>query len=525
MNGMGCTMLRGAHPGCCLAAPCSMDDMAVDSDDEFFAKNDLKFWGTTPSVPSALSQNVGPLDEDDDDDDCSLGGVVDKDVKPGEEAAAQPPMEEESTGRHELLPTHIPFDDEPTPNVVSVETTLRQNVTPGNSWTHLLMWPREMRCQVLDPSTANTLYQSLTEYTSAGLGVMERRLSGITRLSLRMVLQGMVLNSPEAEQTYLADTVGRIQITLARVLEEAGVSDVDRRVCLVLRDEEPVVPPGQEYWLHWPCIAVNQHDVTREWCDGLLRRSDLAPGWGVTALVPRNTASYYPMYGCRVGPGEPRMLVQYLVDGRGRVRPGTDVGPHPSRRPPPVGGLVARSAAPHVRAAVRGAQPDLPRLRQRTGRWSRRGGPRPPPAAPDLQHQPDGHTALPAGARLHGRHVLESVGARCLQRGILADRGSDPSGRGPGPGPPGAVAGPDRQRAAVQRGGRDGARGHRRRPLGLPVVAAVDARIAAAPAAPDGDGAGAPVVVVRPPLGGPGVRAADAERLPDAPGEPTGSCG
>jgi hypothetical protein len=97
-----------------------------------------------------------------------------------------------------------------------------------------------------------------------------------------------------------------------------------------------------EVWLHWPAIALSNRELTETWCNRLwlpsLRpgtassgRSRVQPvcsraGGGPTdrstacvRIVPRNTASHVPMYGCVGMDDGPPMLVSHLVDAEGRI--------------------------------------------------------------------------------------------------------------------------------------------------------------------------------------------------------------
>lgn len=81
-------------------------------------------------------------------------------------------------------------DDEPTvrPSDVILSDVLRRGETAGNNWTHLVREPGPFRCQVTDMQAAGELYRAVWRYADAGLCVMERRLSPITRCSIALRL-------------------------------------------------------------------------------------------------------------------------------------------------------------------------------------------------------------------------------------------------------------------------------------------------------------------------------------------------
>ena len=280
------------------------------------------------SVPEALTLNVTkpdplPLGGDDDDDEAMMGEeepLKDEDV-------GEVPVDDDvaavdyGTIRMEDVDADVDDDDDvasyPTHSLVTVEGLLRTHRTTGNDWTHLMTWPSEVRSSITDASDAGALYRSMSSYKCIGMGVMERRLSNITRLSVRLLLNN-VMSPTEAIETQLVGTIGRaMQAFVSHCVAADAFPSVAQRFCLVLRPDDVACTHPQEYIFHWPCIAVSSAEFHKAWCDDLLRSMGLPT---VRSVLPRNTASYYPMYGCCATASEPRMVLRWVIGGNGDIQ-------------------------------------------------------------------------------------------------------------------------------------------------------------------------------------------------------------
>ena len=94
-----------------------------------------------------------------------------------------------------------------------------------NAWTHLEIQPEHRRSQVVHPEDARDLYTafSLRSYHRMRMGIMERVLSAVTRLSLRVRFQTYA-PGPEAEWHRMQDLLQRL---LPRLYVALGVSNED----------------------------------------------------------------------------------------------------------------------------------------------------------------------------------------------------------------------------------------------------------------------------------------------------------
>ena len=266
-------------------------------------------------MPDNLTHNVvkpDPLpleDEEDEKDGDTTPAVKDEDVcvEPDRGVPDAPDVDDDDDAAS--YPTH---------SLVTVEGLLRTHRTSGNDWTHLMTWPNEVRSSITDASDAGSLYRSMSSYKCIGMGVMERRLSNITRLSVRLLLNN-VMSPTEDVETELIGAIGRaMQAFVSRCLANANAGPlVAQRFCLVLRPDDVACTHPQEYIFHWPCVAVSSAEFNKAWCDELLQNMGLPT---VRAVLPRNIASYYPMYGCCATPSEPRMVLRWVIGGAGDVQ-------------------------------------------------------------------------------------------------------------------------------------------------------------------------------------------------------------
>lgn len=136
----------------------------------------------------------------------------------------------------------------------------------------------------------------------------------VTRLSVRILLNN-VMSPTDAIETKLLQQIGvTLQGIITRRLGES-VPSVVQRFCVVLRPDDVACHP-QEYIFHWPGIAVSSAEFTTKWCEDIRVKVGLP---AIRCIIPRNTASYYPMYGCCATASEPRMVVRWVIDGNGDI--------------------------------------------------------------------------------------------------------------------------------------------------------------------------------------------------------------
>lgn len=150
------------------------------------------------------------------------------------------------------------------------------------------------------------------------MGVMERVLSSVTRLSLELKFHtycpdqrqemGRMLDLMQRAMHCLHQRVRTTQKNIGdamlfhlnpMITKFLRLDDPLRGLCIVMRLSTEVDP--QQYVLHWPCIAMSRSDLTPQWCRKILenveneRRYDTSH---LQSLLPRNTRGYYPLYGC-----------------------------------------------------------------------------------------------------------------------------------------------------------------------------------------------------------------------------------
>lgn len=180
------------------------------------------------------------------------------------------------------------------------ETILEARRVITNDWTHLQLRPSLKRARVLTAEDARDLYVGVgaASYRQGGMGVMERRLSDVTRLSLWVRFAD---TDPPPNATGVA---AALAFLCPRVYDSLNVGATDRaaRLCIVLRAaEDALVDPAtaRAFVFHWPEVAVRRTDVDGAWCADCLGGD---PHWAATvSLTPRNVQSFYPMYGCTDG--------------------------------------------------------------------------------------------------------------------------------------------------------------------------------------------------------------------------------
>lgn len=218
-----------------------------------------------------------------------------------------------------------------------------------------------------------------------------------------------------------------------------GLSEVERddglcRLCIVLRPADRRDDP-QRYVLHWPQIAMQRADLNERWCTALLQ--DDAHWPQVVKLSPRNTQSFYPMYGCTDDPTQPAMLAWAVHGLSGRLQtsvgealqtcPGclyVDIQPPPD---PPAGRGVAgerRHGTDALRALDRAH--DGVRAPAAVHPWGKVGGmmipTRPQPTSINPMGSPPLHTP---SANAHGQNTLEMQLLTCDPTDQQHQRGRD----------------------------------------------------------------------------------------------------
>ena len=281
-------------------------DVDGDSDDEMFLDSHPHILFS--DVPEALTNVLIEEEEGLKEEPCDILSQIDHDKKDCIlHCANNAPI-------HNTESIEDEEDTYPTNSMVTVEGLLRSHRTTGNHWTHLITWPDEIRSCITDATDATLLYRSMTTYNCIGMGIMERRLSTITRLSMRVLLNN-VISPTEAVETNLVHQIATaLQRVITKRLAHSVPSD-HRRFCLVLRPDDVACHP-QEYIFHWPCIAVSATEYTAAWCEEISAAVALS---AIRTIIPRNTASYYPMYGCCATAAEPRMLLRWVVTASGDI--------------------------------------------------------------------------------------------------------------------------------------------------------------------------------------------------------------
>ena len=186
-----------------------------------------------------------------------------------------------------------------------------------NTWTHLEVHPDHRRSRVLAREDARDLYTGcgLRSFRRLRMGIMERVLSSVTRLSLGVRFATRVTSCDEG---------GRMAGALAwiggQLYTALGVPEGDllRRCCIVLRPDVPADADPQRYVLHWPQIALRRAEFTEAWVHATLGVGDCLADT-VTEVQPRNVAPYVPMYGCVEAPSGEAPLLAWAVHRLGRL--------------------------------------------------------------------------------------------------------------------------------------------------------------------------------------------------------------
>lgn len=202
----------------------------------------------------------------------------------------------------------------------------------GAPWTHLVACNDQLtwRARVTQAMDAAALYERCSEaYASNGVSVLERRLSGMLRLSVEVVLRCV----PGADDTALLVHIARgfAAVWWFPEDERAEAYRRHRLACLVLREDLPAGDRGREghlsrVWLHWPGLVVgrDQAGVAHLHVPPDLQ-SLLVPDGDVRAIRMRGLGTHEPMYGTPCAPDEALglpsccMLVRMVIDGDGQA--------------------------------------------------------------------------------------------------------------------------------------------------------------------------------------------------------------
>ena len=201
------------------------------------------------------------------------------------------------------------------PSTIVLNNLLRRNCTGSGEWTHLVKQPDAFRCCVTDIEAAGELYRAVWRYTDVGLSVMERRLSPVTRMSIEIILGAHQLVASRQAERDLIRCVMEVLLVDLRDMVSRNRLPSSALTSFILRTPRHT-GCSQRYWFHWPALAVSNRELTIEWCNqhwGVLLKQECA------RVVPRNTSSYVPMYGCVVSPEERPMLVHWVVDPQGHL--------------------------------------------------------------------------------------------------------------------------------------------------------------------------------------------------------------
>ena len=205
------------------------------------------------------------------------------------------------------------------PSVLVLNNLLRRNSIGSGEWTHLVKQPDSFRCSITDHEQAGELYRAVWRYTEVGLSVMERRLSPVTRISIEVVLGAHQLVASRPAERDLIRAVLEVLMVDLRDTVSCNHLDAASLTCFILRTTRST-GCSQRYWFHWPALAVSNRELTAEWC---------AHHWAsalqshCARVVPRNTSSYVPMYGCTVTSEEPPMLLHWVADEQGGLHENT----------------------------------------------------------------------------------------------------------------------------------------------------------------------------------------------------------
>lgn len=227
------------------------------------------------------------------------------------------------------------------PSIITLNSLLKRKATGSKHWTHMVKKPDTYRCCITDIQEAGELYRAVWRYVDQGLAVMEPDCFSVTRRS-RLSHNGACPPSPASALRFRWGRISWPRPVSRRTVSCVGFwtrfwwtcgswwspISYHPRPCprasaghahalataFVLRPPPQKGFPCQTYWLHWPGLAICNREFTAEWC-----LQNWIPGLAdvCQAIVPRNTASYVPMYGCAVSADDPPMLVHCVVDEGG----------------------------------------------------------------------------------------------------------------------------------------------------------------------------------------------------------------
>ena len=270
----------------------------------------VKYWGARSTIRCSCSgKGVGCISQKMDDDANSFS-----EYEPLEQSISIN-MDVDDIVIRDIDETSQVDTTELRPSAITLNHLLQRTSCSTGNWTHLVKQPDVYRCSVTDIQAAGELYRAVWRYADAGLGVMERRLSPITRLSLEVCLGShQLVATRQAEQDLIRCILDAVLVDLRDIVTLNRLPP-QALVCFVLRGPRSS-GCSQRYWFHWPALAVSNREMTRDWC---LRQWARPLEQQCEAIVPRNTSSYVPMYGCIVSIDDQPMLVHWVVDSNAKV--------------------------------------------------------------------------------------------------------------------------------------------------------------------------------------------------------------
>ena len=143
----------------------------------------VKYWGARSTIRCSCSgKGVGCISQKMDDDANSFS-----EYEPLEQSISIN-MDVDDIVIRDIDETSQVDTTELRPSAITLNHLLQRTSCSTGNWTHLVKQPDVYRCSVTDIQAAGELYRAVWRYADAGLGVMERRLSPITRLSLEVCL-------------------------------------------------------------------------------------------------------------------------------------------------------------------------------------------------------------------------------------------------------------------------------------------------------------------------------------------------
>jgi hypothetical protein len=167
----------------------------------------------------------------------------------------------------------------------------------------------------LERDEARDLYVGLSSYECAGMAIMERVLSHITRLSLTAQFSTFAAcERSESERMQLA-----LDFVCPRLYSALGIAedDVAVRLCIVMRPDGATVDP-KEYVLHWPQVAMQRADLSARWCAELMQED---PHFAATLTLPQATLFFFvSSAACRRAAEHAHILPHVRVHRRAATR-------------------------------------------------------------------------------------------------------------------------------------------------------------------------------------------------------------